>query len=110
VDGTVHVTFSELATARGATPAWDGWRCTDVACHGANLADPAATPAWTDTSGAEAKCGACHPIPPSQHTPSVSCNRSDCHGSEIALDAKGIPYVSAAGLVLHVDGVVETNR
>jgi predicted CxxxxCH...CXXCH cytochrome family protein len=107
LDGTVHVTFSELATARGSSPAWDGVRCTNVACHGANLADPAAVPAWDDTSGAQSKCGACHGIPPSEHTASTTCNRSDCHGTEVSLDANGTPSITQTGKVLHIDGIIE---
>jgi predicted CxxxxCH...CXXCH cytochrome family protein len=107
LDGTVHVVFSGLATARGAAPAWDGTQCTNVACHGANLADPAAVPAWDDTSGAQAKCGACHGIPPSQHTASASCNRSDCHGGEVTLDSNGAPLISESGKTLHIDGIIE---
>ncbi len=107
LDGTVHVTFSGLATARGASPVWNGTSCTNVACHGANLADPAAVPLWSDTSGAQAKCGACHGIPPSEHTQSASCNRSDCHGSEVTLGANGAPLISAVGKLLHVDGIIE---
>jgi predicted CxxxxCH...CXXCH cytochrome family protein len=110
LDGTVHVTFAALATARAAFPTWDGTRCTDVACHGANLSDPAAVPRWTDSSGAPSKCGACHGIPPSQHTPSVDCNRGDCHGSEVAVGLNGTASITTSGLILHVDGVVESNR
>ncbi len=110
LDGTVTVAFSGLATARGATPTWDGNHCTNVACHGTNLADPAAVPAWTDSSGAQSKCGACHGVPPSQHTPSTSCDRSDCHGSEVMLDAHGEPLISASGRALHVDGIIESAR
>jgi predicted CxxxxCH...CXXCH cytochrome family protein len=110
LDGTVHVVFSGLATARGATPVWDGARCSNVACHGANLPDPAAVPAWSDTSGAQAACGACHGIPPSQHTTSVDCNRSDCHGGEVMLDATGAPLISASGKTSHIDGIIESAR
>jgi len=110
LDGTVHVTFSGLATARGAQPAWNGTSCTDVACHGANLSDPAAVPQWTDTSGAQSRCGACHGIPPSQHTPSTDCNRGDCHGSEVSLDVNGVPSITQSGRMLHIDGVIESNR
>jgi predicted CxxxxCH...CXXCH cytochrome family protein len=110
LDGMVTVTFSGLATARGAAPTWDGSRCTNVACHGANLADPAAVPVWTDGSGAQSKCGACHGVPPSQHTPSTSCNRSDCHGGEVILDPNGEPLISASGKALHVDGIIESAR
>jgi hypothetical protein len=65
---------------------------------------------WTDASGAQAKCGACHGVPPSQHTPSTSCNRSDCHGSEVTLDANGEPHIAASGKGLHIDGIVESAR
>ncbi len=110
LDGTVHVTFSGLATARGSLPTWDGMQCTNVACHGANLADPAAAPAWTDTSGVQGQCGACHGIPPTEHTASTDCDRADCHGSEVSLDAHGAPSIAPAGLGLHIDGVVESAR
>lgn len=110
LDGTVHVTFSGLATARAAAPVWSGTQCTNVACHGANLADPAAVPAWNDTSGAQAQCGACHGIPPSQHTTSTDCSRSDCHGSEVTLGANGAPLISASGKALHIDGIIESAR
>ena len=110
LDGTVHVVFSGLATARGAVPIWNGSTCTNVACHGANLADPAAVPAWDDPTGAQARCGACHGVPPSEHTTSASCDRSDCHGSEVTLAARGGPLISASGKVLHVDGTVESAR
>jgi hypothetical protein len=48
LDGVVQVTFTGLAVARGASPVWNGTSCTSVACHGANLADPAGCPSWTD--------------------------------------------------------------
>jgi predicted CxxxxCH...CXXCH cytochrome family protein len=110
LDGTVHVAFSGLAVARGAQPIFAGGRCTNVACHGARLADPPATPAWDDASGAQALCGACHGTPPSEHTTSTACSRSDCHGSEVTLDSSGAPRISTTGKVLHVDGIIESAR
>jgi predicted CxxxxCH...CXXCH cytochrome family protein len=110
LDGTVHVVFSGLATARGATPTWNGAACSNVSCHGALLADPAAVPTWSDTSGVQATCGACHGIPPSQHTPSASCDRADCHGSEVSLSTDGSPHISASGKTVHIDGIVESAR
>lgn len=110
LDGTVHITFSGLALARGAQPTWDGARCADVACHGANLPDPAATPAWNDASGAASRCGACHGIPPTEHTPSTDCSRGDCHGSEISNAVVGAPAITASGLALHIDGIIESAR
>jgi predicted CxxxxCH...CXXCH cytochrome family protein len=113
LDGTVHVEFSGLANARGSLPTWDGTRCAGVACHGANLADPASMPAWKDSSGAQSRCGACHGIPPSEHTPSTSCDRADCHGGEVSIGVPGpglLPSITAPGRALHVDGVIETAR
>jgi predicted CxxxxCH...CXXCH cytochrome family protein len=110
LDGTVHVTFGELAVARGASPSWDGARCAGVACHGANLADPAAVPAWNDATAAQAACGACHGIPPTGHTPSIDCSRADCHGAEVANGTDGAPSITAAGKALHIDGIVESAR
>jgi predicted CxxxxCH...CXXCH cytochrome family protein len=108
LDGVVQVTFTGLAIARGALPAWNGTSCTSVACHGANLADtPLVVPTWTDLSGDASKCGACHGIPPSNHTTSTSCNRSDCHGSEVAVDAMGVPSITPNGKTLHINGVID---
>jgi predicted CxxxxCH...CXXCH cytochrome family protein len=107
LDGVVEVAFSGHAIDRGAQPTWNGTTCTTVACHGANLADPPAIPAWNDPTFAASACGACHGIPPSQHTTSTSCNRSTCHGSEIAIDGMGIPSITAAGLTLHINGVID---
>jgi predicted CxxxxCH...CXXCH cytochrome family protein len=107
LDGVVQVVFTGLAVARGASPVWNGASCTSVACHGANLADPPGQPVWTDTSGAASKCGACHGIPPAEHTTSTSCNQSDCHGNEVAIDAQGVPSITSSGQMLHIDGVIE---
>ena len=110
--GYVRVAWSGGATARGAKPVWNGTSCEDVACHGAKLPDPpAVVPVWTDTSGQAAACGACHAIPPKTgHTPSTECSRSDCHGSEVADDAQGVPRISSSGLALHIDGIIESAR
>jgi predicted CxxxxCH...CXXCH cytochrome family protein len=107
LDGIVEVVFTGLAVARGASPVWNGASCTSVACHGANLADPAGVPAWTDTSGDAAKCGVCHGVPPAQHTASTSCNLSVCHGSEVAISVLGVPSITASGDALHIDGIIE---
>ena len=107
LDGVVHVAFTGLAAARGAMPVWNGASCSQVACHGANLADPPGTPTWTDTSGAASRCGACHGVPPSEHTASTSCSRSDCHGSEVAIDVHGVPSITPLGETLHINGVID---
>jgi predicted CxxxxCH...CXXCH cytochrome family protein len=107
LDGTVHVDFSGLAVARGSSAAWNGASCTSVACHGANLADtPAVVPSWNDTSAAAAQCGACHGIPPSQHTTSTDCGRSGCHSGEVETTATGAPVITASGRALHINGVI----
>jgi predicted CxxxxCH...CXXCH cytochrome family protein len=112
LNGVVDVQLSGLATARGSDPTWNGNSCTGVACHGANLPEtPAVVPIWTDASGAAAKCGACHGIPPQVgHTPSTDCGRSDCHGSEVGETTAGLPFITTAGLALHIDGIIEVNR
>lgn len=108
LDGVVEIAFSGLATARGAQPIWNGSSCTAVACHGAKLADPSLIPAWIDPSPAAAACGACHGIPPSNHTTSTSCDRSTCHGTEIARDSFGVPSITAVGLGLHINGIIDS--
>jgi predicted CxxxxCH...CXXCH cytochrome family protein len=111
LDGVVHVSFSGPALARGSSPVWDGTTCAAVACHGANLPNPpAVTPSWRDTTGSAASCGACHGVPPLQHTPSTECNRSDCHGSEVGIGAGGVFSITAVGKALHIDGIIESAR
>jgi predicted CxxxxCH...CXXCH cytochrome family protein len=111
LDGVVSVQFAGLAVARGSIPTWNGSSCNGVACHGANLPDdPTVAPVWTDTSGIAAKCGACHGLPPSDHSPATDCGRSDCHGGEVVTSAQGIPSITTAGLALHIDGIIESNR
>ena len=108
LDGVVDIGFSGLAMSRGAEPVWNGSSCESVACHGANLdAPPAVVPVWDDASGRAGKCGACHGVPPLDHTASTSCNRSDCHGSEVYVDAEGLPNITMSGRKLHIDGIVE---
>jgi predicted CxxxxCH...CXXCH cytochrome family protein len=111
LDGHAQVAFAGRAVDRGARPAWDGATCVSVACHGAGLVDPPAiVPAWTDSSHAASACGACHGIPPSQHTPSTSCDRSICHGSEIDRHADGSLSIATSGRALHIDGTIEAAR
>jgi predicted CxxxxCH...CXXCH cytochrome family protein len=107
MNGSVEVTLSGLATARNAKATWDGRSCNEVACHGALLSDaPAVTPVWADASGAARACGACHGIPPSQHTASTGCDRSTCHGTEIDRTLTNVA-ISAEGKALHVNGVID---
>lgn len=110
LDGVVQVPFGPRARDRGAEPSWDGASCTSVACHGAGLAlPPLVVPTWQDSSGAASQCGACHGVPPQQHTPSTDCGRSDCHGAEVQR-SQGQLSITPAGRALHIDGMIQHNR
>jgi len=102
-----------LAASDGASPLYDGTRCTNVYCHGSGTklgADQASgilrTPAWSDVGGPAAVCGGCHGVPPTTapHTASMSLGAcSTCHPS---IDARGTLISPAAGGT-HLDGVVD---
>jgi predicted CxxxxCH...CXXCH cytochrome family protein len=117
LDGIVEIAFSGRAIARGSAPSYEPGAigrgtgtCANVACHGAALADiPAVTPRWDDQSGAARACGSCHPVPPSQHTASTSCDRAECHGSEVARMGNGF-QITDTGRVHHIDGLIEDDR
>ena len=59
LDGSVALAFSGLATAAGATPAWNGTGCDGTYCHGSGA------PGWEDQG--PLGCDACHAEPPSSH-------------------------------------------
>jgi hypothetical protein len=42
-----------------------------------------------------------------QHTPSTSCDRSTCHGDEIARDTTGALSIAPGGRARHVNGVID---
>ncbi len=107
LDGAAAIVFGGHAKDRGANPAWSGNSCSEVACHGAKLADAPAVPLWTDTSGTASACTACHGIPPSQHTPSTSCELSGCHGTEVTRSLMGVPQITGTGRLLHVNGTID---
>ena len=96
-----ELTWSALATADSATPAFDGVRCAGAYCHGATLLPGGSntTPNWTTVDGTQADCGTCHGLPPGgSHPTSGLC--STCH-----------PTMNAAGEITdparHIDGVVD---
>jgi predicted CxxxxCH...CXXCH cytochrome family protein len=110
LDGIAQVVFSGRAVARGARATWDGRTCQTVACHGAALIDPPPVqPVWTDVSGASRTCDACHSLPPTGHTASGSCDRAECHGSEIVRSGSTLT-VSESGKLVHINGVVDGRR
>ena len=91
------VTLGALAHVDGATPAFDGMRCSGTYCHGTTLHDPAAritTPAWNGDPS-DGNCGSCHGIPPASH---ANARCSECHGRVV--DVTG----AIVNPALHVDG------
>jgi predicted CxxxxCH...CXXCH cytochrome family protein len=84
-----------LGASAIVTVAFDGTRCTNVACHGAALPHDAnatnTTPAWNGGPN-EAACGTCHGQPPSNHGGGYAC--ATCHPADAP----------------HVDGVVQVGR
>jgi predicted CxxxxCH...CXXCH cytochrome family protein len=107
LDGIIQVAFGGRALARGAHPTWDGRTCSGAACHGAALRDaPTLVPEWASTMP-RASCTGCHGIPPTQHTASTSCDRSTCHGVEVARDAMGMLSITNEGKLVHVDGAIQ---
>ncbi len=98
-----EVTFGALASARGASPQYDGG-CREVACHGAGLGGGTRTdPPWRAGDLART-CGACHGVPPpAPHTSVVDCGASICHGGAIAPG----PSFTEIGRTAHVDGIVQ---
>jgi predicted CxxxxCH...CXXCH cytochrome family protein len=107
LDGRATIAFAGHALDRGASASWDGRSCSSVACHGAKLVDPPpVVPAWTDTTGAARACDACHRLPPTQHTASTSCDRAECHGSEVVRVGSSLS-ISETGKLVHVNGVID---
>jgi predicted CxxxxCH...CXXCH cytochrome family protein len=109
-NGRVDIAFGALATAGGASPAWDrsSATCSGVYCHGATLPGGATTsPVWTRVDGTQAACTSCHgfPPPPSSGHPVVSggapaCAR--CHPGTVKPDGT----IDVAG-GRHVNGAVD---
>ena len=77
------ILFSGLAVQRGTAAAYSNGACSQVYCHGAGLEGTvAATPVWTDESGAASACGACHTLPPAApHPASPACGL--CHSDAV---------------------------
>lgn len=110
LDGVVQVSLGGHAADRGTMPTWDGSTCSNVACHGAGLAQPPITvPTWTDTTGTAKACGACHGIPPINHTPATDCGRSDCHAGQWIKEGN-FRSITELGKMLHIDGMIEVQN
>lgn len=93
----VDIVFSGLALAGGAEPTWDGQSCSNTACHsaGGDVADWK----WTEPSGGEPSCGACHSAPPPAPHPQMDACQT-CHASAAGPNTIAEPS-------LHVDGILQ---
>jgi predicted CxxxxCH...CXXCH cytochrome family protein len=98
-----ELTWGSAATARGATPMFDGVGCSNVACHGAGLAEGNGSntePRWTVIDGTQAACGTCHATPPGGNHP----GEADCSGCHSEVMSSATEFLRPD---LHVDGVVQ---
>jgi len=96
-----ELTWSFLATARGATASWNGATCS-VYCHGETIdGGTNKTPSWTAVGVGQAACGTCHSLPPAAPHP-ANPNCGTCHGAVFADGG----FVNPA---LHINGLVEAN-
>jgi predicted CxxxxCH...CXXCH cytochrome family protein len=109
------VTFSGLALADGATPAWNGASCSATYCHGGGTklaGDPAAslrTPVWT-LGTSQVFCGSCHGAPPGTavHAGITFPDCARCHTSTV--DPTGLILISGppdARTSTHINGVID---
>lgn len=101
-DGVIDVAFGPLASARGATPSWNGTTCATY-CHGASLdaGGQATQPAWT--TGVSVSCQSCHGYPPPSHAP-TSTRCASCHPGTVKADGS-----IEIALGNHIDGEVDVN-
>lgn len=103
-DAPAEVTFGGRAVLDGATPSYDGARCSGTYCHGATLAGGSNTaPHWVGAAPNEVGCGSCHSFPPTGHVPVPDANCSICHGAVIG---PGNVFIDPSR---HVNGVVDFN-
>lgn len=99
--------LTPTGTTRAAAPSYDRatQSCANVYCHGALLADSAATnthPAWGAAGTGQADCGSCHGLPP--HRAGASACAS-CHPSVAGPgDGNAAKIIAPA---LHIDGKLE---
>jgi predicted CxxxxCH...CXXCH cytochrome family protein len=103
-----ELTFSGVAVAWGAAPAFSNGSCQNTYCHGQvfpqgyNSGGSNTAPAWTTVDGTQAACGTCHSLPPPAPHPVVALNPvcNACH-KDIAPD-----NTTFLAPERHVDGVV----
>jgi predicted CxxxxCH...CXXCH cytochrome family protein len=96
-----YVNFGSTATSSRAVPAWSHTtaQCSNTYCHGRPGATTP-TPTWNKVDGTQARCGACHGLPPP--APHPQSNRCElCHAPTAG------PNVTIANPTTHVDGVLQ---
>ena len=96
-----ELAWTGTAIADGASPTFDGTRCSGAYCHGETLVSGGTItrPVWTAVDGTQAACGTCHGLPPSApHTARTDCGT--CHGAVY----NGTTFVDRTR---HVDGIVD---
>jgi predicted CxxxxCH...CXXCH cytochrome family protein len=87
-----ELTFAGQSLAHGATPAYDGTRCSNSYCHGAMFVNgdesggSLTTPAWTTVDGSQVGCTSCHGMPPpgpaGSHVTLTTCHLCHLHVNE----------------------------
>lgn len=95
-----EIVFSGIALAGGQTPTWDREtkKCSNVWCHGGNVAVSPATQEWTNPT--DLGCTSCHGLPPPfPHPQMPDCVR--CHADTINAD------LSFKDKTKHVNGTVD---
>lgn len=111
----VEVTLGAIAAAtpaggvRAGPPVYDPvtQTCSNVYCHGATLADSAATttsPVWSAPGTGQAECGSCHGAPPSHGNDSAPGSMTACvacHPSVVDADRKIV------GTDRHINGQID---
>ncbi len=114
--GPAEVTWGALASAGGASPAFDrtATTCADTYCHGTTLLGPntggtvSRTPVWTTVDGTWDQCGTtCHTLPPGAgHPANDQCQI--CHGDVISSFNAADPAASTWNQpLLHINGTVD---
>ncbi|RLB59802.1 MAG: hypothetical protein DRI90_14950 [Deltaproteobacteria bacterium] len=103
-----ELNFAGLSSAFGATPAYDGTRCSNSYCHGAMFVNgdesggSLTTPVWTTVDGSQVGCDRCHGAPPpgpgGTHTTLTTCSLCHLHVND---------DYSFNDPDLHVNGVVD---
>jgi predicted CxxxxCH...CXXCH cytochrome family protein len=103
-----EVILAGRAALNGVTPSFAAasLTCQNTYCHGATLPGGKTSVTWSDATGAQSKCGACHGMPPADanHTAVTTpdtCNT--CHK-----DSAG-PNQTIVNKALHLDGVVQVS-